>query len=261
MGPVRLPDEVSDEQAILISDIFPTGYFGAEMAEITPGDTVVVFGCGPVGQFAILSAFLLGAGRVLAVDRVTSRLEKARDLGAEIINFDEEDPVEILRELTGGIGPDRAIDAVGVDAYHRHAAGKSGSSEAQQFEQQLEQIKSPDGFAQEWHPGDAPGQVLRWAVESLAKAGTLSIIGVYPPSLQAFPIGQAMNKNLAINMGNCNHRKYLPDLVRLVRDGEVDPTSIITQQKQLASALDAYRAFDNHEAGWLKVELLPTAKG
>lgn len=118
VGLVKLPDEVSDDQAILLSDIFPTAYFGAELAEIEDGDTIAVFGCGPVGQFAIASAKLLGAGRIFAVDSIPSRLEMARDQGAEIINFEQEDPIEAIRGLTGGIGIDRAIDAVGIDAVH-----------------------------------------------------------------------------------------------------------------------------------------------
>ncbi len=239
VGLVKLPDEVSDDQAIPLSDIFPTGYFGAKLAEVGPGDTVAVFGCGPVGQFAIISAFLLGAGRVLAVDNLRSRLEKARAVGAEVINFDDEDPVKTLREMTGGIGPDRVIDAVGVDA--------KGCCESTKM----------DSESQKWVPGNAPAQALSWAVESAAKAGTLSIIGVYPPTHENFPIGAAMNKNLTINMGNCNHRKYLPQLLQLVQTGAVDTTQILTQQAELVSAIEAYEAFDQRADGWLKVQLTP----
>src|SRR5690606_33036821 len=124
VGLIKLPDAITDDQAILLSDIFPTGYFGAELAEVTSGDTVAVFGCGPVGQFAIASAFLLGAARVFAIDKHADRLRMARQQGAEIINFDEEEPVEALLRLTKGIGVDRAIDAVGVDAEHRHSHGE-----------------------------------------------------------------------------------------------------------------------------------------
>ncbi len=243
VGLVKLPDDVSDEQAIMLSDIFPTGYFGAKLAEVAPGDTVAVFGCGPVGQFAILSAFQLGAGRVLAVDRVRSRLDKARDLGAETINFDDEDPVEALRELTGGIGPDRVIDAVGVDAESR------------------DESHSSDDRRQQWAAGDAPTQALNWAVESVAKAGTLSIIGVYPPNQRTFAIGSAMNKNLTINMGNCNHRKYLPHLLQLVKSGAVDAAQILTKQERLVSAIEAYESFDRREEGWLKVDLNMSSVG
>lgn len=255
---IKIPDEVSDDQAILLSDIFPTGYFGADLAGIKPGHTVAVFGCGPVGQFAIASAKLMGAGRVLAVDRVPDRLAMARAQGAEVIDFDNEDPVATIQALTGGIGVDCAIDAVGVDAEcpHRHAAA-AASEQAQQFAQETRKVapeQHPDG--DNWHPGGAPSQVQRWAVEALAKAGTLSIIGVYTPNDSFFPIGAAMNKNLTIRMGNCNHRRYIPHLLELVRAGDIDPVGIVTQQRELTSVIDAYKAFDTRQPGWLKVELL-----
>ncbi|MEZ4423874.1 MAG: zinc-dependent alcohol dehydrogenase [Gemmatimonadota bacterium] len=258
VGLVKLPDEVIDEQAILISDIFPTGYMGAEMAEIQEGDTVAVFGCGPVGLFAILSAQLLGAGRVLAVDRIPSRLDKARELGAETIDFSSEDPVETLRRLTGGIGPDRVIDAVGVDAEtaEEGPAAPDDDGARARFQKEVEEVapeQNPDGAL--WRPGSGPSQVLRWAVEAVAKAGTVSIIGVYPPTMQHFPIGQAMMKNLTLKMGNCNHRRYIPDLVRLVASGEVDPTVILTHDEPLGSAIEAFEHFDQRERGWIKVEL------
>lgn len=258
---VKLPDRVTDEQAILISDIFPTGYMAADIADICDGRTVAVFGCGPVGLFAILSAQLLGAGRVFAIDRVPSRLDKARELGAETVNFEEEDPVATLRELTGGIGPDRVIDAVGVDAEHAEAgpAKPDGDGKQQQFQQEVQQVapkRSPQGDL--WQPGAAPSQVLSWAVAAVAKAGTIAIIGVYPPTMQHFPIGQAMNKNLTLKMGNCNHRKYIPKLVRMVAAGIVDPTVILTQDRPLSSAIDAFEHFDRRERGWVKVELEPS---
>ena len=261
-GLVKLPQEVTDDQAIMISDIFPTGYFGADIAEIEPGDTVAVFGCGPVGQFAIASAKLMGAGRVIAIDTISSRLEMAREQGAEVIDFNAEDPVEMIRELTGGIGVDRAIDAVGVDANapENGPAAEKAQKQAQQFKQELQQIApktNPQG--ENWHPGNAPSQALEWAVQGLAKAGTLSIIGVYPPTHKFFPIGMAMNKNLTINMGNCNHRKYIPPLVDMVRDGTVDPAKILTQVEPMMSVLDAYKAFDRRQPGWVKVELVPGA--
>ena len=262
VGLVKLPKEVTDDQAIMISDIFPTGYFGADIAEIEPGDTVAVFGCGPVGQFAIASAKLLGAGRIIAVDTILSRLDMAREQGAEIINYNAEDPIEVIRELTGGIGVDRAIDAVGVDANAPESgpAAEKAQKQAQQFQQEVQQIApetNPQG--DNWHPGNAPSQALEWAVQGLAKAGTLSIIGVYPPTQKSFPIGMAMNKNLTINMGNCNHRKYIPDLVDMVRKGTVDPAKILTQVEPLMSVLDAYKAFDRRQPGWVKVELVPSA--
>ncbi len=256
---VKLPDEVTDDQAILISDIFPTGYFGADLAEIEPGDVVAVFGCGPVGQFAIASAKLMGAGRVFAVDRIASRLEMARRQGAEVVNFEEEDPVETLRRLTGGVGPDRVIDAVGVDAEHAsHGPAAPSEQEEQQFEKEVQQVapeQNPNG--DNWVPGSAPSQALEWAVRAVAKAGTLSIIGVYPPTMQNFPIGQAMNKNLTLKMGNCNHRKYIPMLVDLVQSGQFDPESILTKVEEMTDAIDAFKAFDERQPGWMKVELVP----
>lgn len=255
---IRLPDEIFDEQAILLSDIFPTGYFAADMADIKPGHSVAVFGCGPVGQFAIASAKLLGAGRVLAVDNVPSRLALAKSQGAEIINFDQEDPVETLKRLTGGIGVDRAIDAVGVDANcaHEGPAAKQALKQAEQFKQEVSRV-APQQNPQDgnWHPGDAPSQVLHWAVEALAKAGTLSIVGVYPPQAETFPIGKAMNKNLTLRMGNCNHRKYIPILIDLIQRGAIDPSFILSEIEPFTEALDAYKLFDKRETGWIKVEL------
>jgi threonine dehydrogenase-like Zn-dependent dehydrogenase len=254
----RLPDSISDAQAIPLSDIYPTGYFGAVIAEVSDGDVVVVWGCGPVGQFAILSSFQRGAARVIAVDRHPDRLERARTLGAEVLNFDEVDPVDAILELTQGIGPDRAIDAVGVDA----ESPKSGPAAAKARQEddlhrhQLHQIaprtNQQDGH---WKPGDAPTQVHTWAVESIAKAGTIGILGVYPSTNQFFPIGTAMNKNLRINMGNGDHPRYIGKLLQMVESGVVDPEKILTQRKPLRSALDAYKEFDQRSAGWLKVAL------
>jgi threonine dehydrogenase-like Zn-dependent dehydrogenase len=260
VGMVKVPEGVTDEQAILLSDIFPTGYFGAELAEIKPGDTVAVFGCGPVGLFAIASAKLLGAGRVFAIDCHEDRLDLARAQGAEVINFDQESPVETLLRLTNGIGVDRAIDAVGVDSMHAHhgPAAKAAKAEKDEFKREVKEAApktNPDG--DNWVPGDAPAQALLWAVEALAKAGTLSIIGVYPQQMKTFPIGMAMNKNLTMKMGNCNHRKYIPKLLELVRTGVVDPTSILSHVEPIGSAIDAYRNFDLRKPGWVKVELEP----
>lgn len=258
VGLVPIPERVSDEEAILLSDIFPTAWFGARLAEIKPGDTVAVFGCGPVGLFTILSARLQGAGRVFAVDGVYGRLEQARALHAEIINYNAEDPVAALLELTGGIGPDRVVDAVGVDA-ERPKSGPAASDRqsVDRFEAERSSLvpgARPPGDT--WVPGDAPSQVLRWAVEAVAKAGTLSIIGLYPPGAEAFPIGAAMNKNLALNMGNCNHRRYIPKLVDMVASGTVEITSVLTQEEPMTSGvLDAYAAFDRREPGWTKVAI------
>jgi threonine dehydrogenase-like Zn-dependent dehydrogenase len=253
VGLVKLPAEVTDDQALMLSDIFPTGYFGAEMAEIKPGDAVAVFGCGPVGQFAILSALLMGAGRVIAVDAVPSRLEMARDQGAEVINFDDEDPVRTILELTGGIGADRVIEAVGVDA--ERPRGGPWQSEQERFEEELAEVVSE--LSEEYPPGDAPSQALLWAVDAIDKAGTLSVIGVYPQTFRSFPFGMAMSKNLTINMGNCHHRRYIPMLLDMVRSGAVAPDEILTDIEPITSALDAYKAFADRKPGWMKVELVP----
>ena len=258
---VKLPDDISDDEAILLSDIFPTGYFGADLADIKPGHTVAVFGCGPVGQFAIASAKLMNAGRIFAVDSHEDRLEMAREQGAEIVNFDKEDPVQTIKSLTGGIGVDRVIDAVGIDAQHAcHGHAAPDEKQKKQFQGEVQKAapeQKPEG--ENWHPGNAPSMALRWAVDALAKAGTLAIIGVYPMNDDTFPIGAAMNKNLTIRMGNCNHRKYIPHLIELVRAHAIDPTRMLTKQEPLTSALDAYAAFDKRQPGWLKVELQPGA--
>ncbi len=258
VGLVKLPDSVDDDDAIMLSDILPTAYFGAKLAEIEDGDVVAVFGCGPVGQFAIASALLLGAGRVLAVDTIASRLAMARAQGAEVVDYNAEDPIATIKELTRGIGPDRVIDAVGVDANRPHAgpAAEQADQQAEEFARERRQIgeqANPQGA--NWHPGDAPSQVLAWAVEAVAKAGTIGIIGVYPPSAQTFPIGQAMNKNLTVKMGNCNHRRYIPDLLNLVESGALDPAKILTQREPLSDVIAAYKAFDTRQPGWVKVEL------
>jgi threonine dehydrogenase-like Zn-dependent dehydrogenase len=252
---VKLPDEVADDDALLISDIFPTAWFGAKLAEIEAGDTVAVFGCGPVGMFTILSAQLQGAGRVLAVDHLPDRLQQARRLGAEVVDFSAEDPVETLKRLTGDSGPDRIIDAVGIDAE------SAGGDRDERFSKEVDEAapEQPDGASRFRRPGDAPSQVLRWAAESVAKAGTIAIIGVYPPQAEYFPIGVVMNKNLTVQAGNCNHRKYVPELIELVRSGAVRPSEVLTQAEDMTGAIDAYDAFDERQAGWQKVALDPAS--
>jgi threonine dehydrogenase-like Zn-dependent dehydrogenase len=256
-GLVKLPDEVGDDDAIALSDIFPTGWMAAENAEIAPGDTVAIFGCGPVGQFAIASAKLMEAGRVFAVDEVPSRLDMARAQGAETVDFSAEDPVATLKRLTGGIGVDRAIDAVGIDA----EPGPGGAdADGPDYAAEIREVApetNPQGEL--WRPGRAPSQALRWAVDALAKAGTLSIVGVYPPEAEHFPIGMAMNKNLTVKMGNANHRRYLPHLLELVRSGVVVPSQVLTQVEPLTGAVEAYEQFDRRRPGWVKVALDPAA--
>ena len=253
---MKLPEEVEDDQAILLSDILPTAYMAAENAEIKPGNTVAVFGCGPVGLFCIACAKLLDAGRILAVDTIESRLEMAQDQGAEVIDFNQDDPLEAIKELTGGIGVDRLIDAVGVDANRPHSgpAAKGAKQEAKEVQKVAPKTNPRNG---NWEPGDAPSQVLTWSVEAVAKAGTLSIIGVYSEMMKSFPIGKAMEKNLTIKMGNCNHRRYIPNLIELVRNGTLLPSEILTQVEPLTSVIAAYKAFDKREPGWIKVKLEP----
>lgn len=234
VGPVKIPDDIGDDDAILLSDIFTTAYFGAEMASIKPGHTVAVLGCGPVGQFAVASAKILDAGRIIAVDCEPSRLESARRQGAETVDFAREDAIQAVLDLTNGVGVDCVIDAVGIDA-------------------QKERPKSDAGFK----PGAAPGAALEFAVGMVAKAGHVAIIGVYPPTMTQFPIGVAMGKNLTLRMGDCPHRRYLPKALRAVEAGAVRPSRILSQKIGLDGAIDAYHAFANHEDGWLKVELLP----
>lgn len=251
---ILLPEEISDDQAIMMSDILPTAYQAAEMAHIHPGDSVAVFGCGPVGMLSIACAQHMGAGRVFAIDQVASRLNHARSHGAEAINFSQENPVEILRELTDGSGADRVIDAVGIDATTANAP----KEDAQRFEKEKKAIyPEAEKGSRKWWQGGAPSQAIEWSVASVAKAGTVSIIGVYPPQQKSFPIGEVMAKNVTVRSGNCNHRKYLPHLVELVRSGVMHPEEFFTQRQSVSSAIEAYHHFDQHEAGWLKVKLEP----
>lgn len=258
VGPVKLPEEVDDDQAILLSDIVPTGYMAADNAQIKPGNTIAVFGLGPVGQFCIASAKFFDVGRIIAIDTIPSRLEMARAQGAEIIDFNEEDPIQAIKDLTDGIGVDRVIDAVGVDANMPHsgpAAKPAAKKHAKEKGKVAPEAKPKNG---NWEPGDAASIVLDWAVQAVAKAGTISIIGVYG-ELDSFPIGDAMEKNLTIMMGNCNHRRYLPHLIELVRTGALDPSEILTQVEPMTAVIDAYRAFDKRKPGWIKVKLEPAA--
>lgn len=252
---VKIPDNVSDDQAIMVSDVLPTGWFGARLAQVSTGDTVLVLGAGVVGQCAIASAKRQGAARVLVVDGIKDRLDVARRQNAETIDFNSEDPVEVVQELTGGIGADRVIDAVGVDAQRP----KSGPA-AEKLPADVEALEAerraaaPEGdpSGDQWVPGDAPSLAARWAVKAVAKAGTIGVIGVYPPTFQAFPFGEAMNRNLTIQAGNCNHRRYVPGLLGRVARGDIDPSSFITQLTDPMSMVDAYREFDERHQGWLK---------
>lgn len=230
---LKLPDNISDDDAILLSDIMPTAYFAADMAAIKPGHTVVILGCGPVGQMAIASAKMMNAGRIFAIDTVPDRIEAARGQGAEVIDYAGEDAVAIVKELTGGIGSDSVIDCVGVDA------------------------DEGEHSTRQWKKGDAPQKPLEYAIEMVAKAGTISIVGLYPPGFQEFDLGKAFGKNLTVRMGDCPHRRYLPMLIRAVESGTLHPSKILSQRAPFADAIEQYEAFDTHRTGWLKVELVP----
>jgi len=257
IGLTKIPESVTDDQAVLLSDVFPTGYFAADIAGIHPGDTVAVFGAGPVGDFAIISSFLMGASRVMSIDHIDSRLLKAQELGAEIINFEEEDPVHTVFRLTGGIGVDKVIDAVGIDAEmpERGPARAAARKKQEKYEEEISQTNPKPQRNEGWLPGNAPSLALEWEVESLAKAGTLSIVGVYPENADFFPIGMAMNKNIRINMGNCPHRRYIPRLLNLIESKMVKPEQVLTQKEPFDSIISAYRSFNARQEGWIKVEL------
>ena len=186
----------------------------------------------------------------------------AREQGAEVIDFEREDPIDAIRRLTGGIGPDRVIDAVGVESERPQGGPAADRVETpdEDFQEEVARTApetNPQGDL--FKPGGAPSMAMRWAVRSVAKAGTIAIIGVYPPTVQAFPIGEAMNKNLSILAGNCNHRRYIPELIGLVASGAVEPDQVLTKRGGLVSAIEAYEAFDRREAGWTKVELQPAS--
>ena len=262
VGLVKLPSTISDDQAIMLSDIVPTAYFGAKLAEVALGDTIAVFGCGPVGQFVIACSKLLGAERIIAVDTIPDRLEMARQQGAEVINYNASDPIQAILDLTEGRGAYRVVDAVGVDANRPHSgpAAQKAEEQEQEFARQRKMVAPKrKEKGDNWHPGDAPSQVAQWSVEAVAKGGSLGIIGVYPQTATSFPIGTAMEKQLKINMGNCNHRRYLPELVRFVAAGVFDPAKVLTKREPMTSAIEAYKAFDERQPGWIKVELKPAS--
>lgn len=252
---VKVPDAVTDDQAIMVSDVLPTGWFGARLAQVGEGDTVVVFGAGVVGQCAIASAKRQGAARVLVVDGIAERLDIARRQNAEPIDFNAEDPIAAIQELTGGIGADRVIDAVGVDA-QRPKEGPAAENlpvDEETFEQERK-AAAPQGNTDsgQWLAGDAPSLVGRWAVKAAAKAGSVGVIGVYPPTFSAFPLGEVMNRNLTVQAVNCPHRRFIPKLLAMVGSGALDPTEFITQLTDPMSMVDAYEKFDLRQQGWLK---------
>ncbi|KIA64302.1 alcohol dehydrogenase catalytic domain-containing protein [Nocardia vulneris] len=258
---VKVPDSVTDDQAIMVSDVLPTGWFGARLAQVGEGDTVLVLGAGVVGQCAIAAAERQGAARILVIDGLPDRLATARAQHAEPIDFHAEDPVATVRELTGGIGVDRVIDAVGVDAQRPHSGPAAANLpvDAETFEAERE-LAAPAGNTDDgqWLVGDAPSLSARWAVQAVAKAGSIGVIGVYPPDFDRYPLGLVVNRNLTVQGGNCNHHRYVPGLLGRVARGDIDPTRFITQHADPLSMIDAYETFDRRETGWLKT-VVPVA--
>src|SRR5436190_1940331 len=234
-------DSLADEQVLFLSDIFPTGYMAAENAEIEKGDTVAVWGCGPVGQFCIQSAWLLGAGRVIAIDRVPERLSMAKEYGkAEVVNMDEVTVYDKLQEMTKGRGPDRVIDAVGCEA---HGAGYTDAL--------LDKGKALVGLATD------RAHALREAIMCCRKAGTVSIPGVYIGFPDKVPLGAAMNKGLTFKMGQTHTQRYMRPLLEKVQKGEVDPSFVITHRLKLEDGPGAYKIFRDKQDECIKVVLKP----
>lgn len=240
VGPIKVPDSLTDEQVLFLSDIFPTGYMAAENADIEPGDTVAVWGCGPVGQFTIQSAWMLGAGRVIAIDRIPERLRMAETHGrAETINYEEAGVYDTLMDLTDGRGPDRCIDAVGAEA---HAASDVKTL--------LDKAKNVA------HLNTDRPYVLMEAIRSCRKGGTISVPGVYV-DVVTIPFGAAMNKGLTFKMGQTHVQRYLEPLLKKVEDGEIDPSFVITHTAPLEQAPEMYETFRDKEDECIKVVLKP----
>ncbi len=240
VGPIKIPQEVSDEQALFLSDIFPTGYMAAENCNIQPGDVVAVWGCGPVGQFAIRSAYMLGAGRVIAIDAYPARLDMARRGKAETLNFEDGDVLEKLHAMTGGRGPDACIDAVGMEAH-----GKTLDAIYDRAKQaaRLESDRS---------------HALRQAIRACRKGGTVSIAGVYSGVVDKFPLGMAFAKGLTLQMGQTHVPRYMKMLLERIQSGQIDPSFVITHRMRIDDAAEGYRMFRYQPEDWLKVVLNPS---
>jgi threonine dehydrogenase-like Zn-dependent dehydrogenase len=240
VGPLKVPDSLSDEQVLFLSDIFPTGYMAAENCNIKPGDTVAVWGCGPVGQFAIKSAYLLGAERVIAIDRFPERLALAASQGnAEIIDYTSTDVYDELRAKTGGQGPDACIDAVGLEAH--------GTT----LDAWYDRVKTSTYMATD------RSHALRQAIEVCRKGGTVSIPGVYGGWLDKFPLGAAFGKGLTLKMGQTHMHRYLAPLLERIERGEIDPSFVITHRVRLDEAPAMYRTFRNKQDSCIKVVMRP----
>ena len=242
VGPIKIPDSVSDEQALFLSDIFPTGYMAAENAQIEDGDTVAIWGCGPVGQFTIRSALMMGAGRVIAIDEVPERLAMAEAGGAETIDFSKVDVYDELMARTNNRGPDSCIDAVGCEASGHGAADAV-----------LDKVKAVAMLATD------RVHVLREAIFSCRKGGTISIPGVYVGMGDKLPIGAAMNKGLTFKMGQTHVQAYTKPLLEKIEAGEIDPSFVVTHPASLEDAPEMYKKFRDKEDGVIKVVLRPGA--
>lgn len=240
VGPLPIPDGLSDEQVLFLSDIFPTGYMAAENCNIQPGDTIAVWGCGPVGQFAIKSAYLLGAERVIAIDHVPARLQLAAEEGKAVtLNFDDESIFDKLSEMTGGMGPDACIDAVGLEAH--------GST----IDALYDRAKTALYLATD------RSHALRQAIRACRKGGTVSVPGVYGGFLDKFPFGAAFAKGLTFKMGQTNVHKYLRPLLKLIQDGKIDPSFVISHRLHLDDAPQGYDTFRNNPNECFKVIMRP----
>jgi threonine dehydrogenase-like Zn-dependent dehydrogenase len=235
-----VPDGLSDEQVLFLSDIFPTGYMAADFCNIQHGDTIAIWGCGPVGQMAIRSAFLLGAERVIAIDTVPERLELARTSGATTIDFLEEDVYERIQELTSGRGADACIDAVGTEP-----ETKSG------FDAVIDRVKVATFMGT-----DRP-HVLRQAIHCCRNFGTVSIVGVYGGFVDKIPMGSAINRGLTFRMAQTPVQHYLPMLLERIEKGEIDPSFIITHRASLEEGPELYNTFRDKKDGCIKVVMKP----
>jgi threonine dehydrogenase-like Zn-dependent dehydrogenase len=241
VGPIKIENGMPDEQVLFLSDIFPTGYMGAEMCDISPGDVIAVWGAGPVGLFAIASAYLLGAERVIAIDRFDYRLRKARDEAkAEIINYEDTDVLEALAEMTGGRGPDACIDAVGMEGHHH-----------------VGPIHAYDRVKQATRMETERPHALREAILSCRNGGIVSVIGVYGGFLDKFPMGAVVNRSLTIKAGQCHVQRYLQPLLERVQNGEIDPSFVISHTMPLDEASRGYEMFKNKEDDCTKIVLKP----
>jgi threonine dehydrogenase-like Zn-dependent dehydrogenase len=243
VGPIKIENGFADEQVLFLSDIFPTGYMGAEMCDIKPGHVIAVWGAGPVGQFAIASARLLGAERIIAIDRFNYRLKMATEkAGAtDIVNYEQNpDVVEQLKELTGGRGPDACIDAVGLEAHHGHFP-----------------IQAYDRMKQAVRAETERPHALREAIYACKPGGVVSVIGVYGGFLDKFPAGQFMNKGLTMRTGQCHVQRYMKPLLEHIEAGRIDPSFVVTHRLELGQAPDGYETFKHKQDECVKVVLKP----